>query len=77
MKSNYKKLSPGLSKEIFAILKERFTKNMHRHKNLVWEQVQKKLETNPAKLWSLNEMEMSGGEPDVVGFDKKSGEFIF
>jgi len=50
---------------------------MHRHKNLVWEQVQKKLETNPAKLWSLNEMEMSGGEPDVVGFDKKSGEFIF
>lgn len=77
MKSNYKKLSPGLSKEIFAILKERFTKNMHRHKNLVWEQVQKKLETNPVKLWSLNEMEMSGGEPDVVGFDKKSGEFIF
>ena len=77
MKSNYKKLSPGLSKEIIAILKDRFTKNMHRHKNLVWEQVQKKLETNPVKLWSLNEMEMSGGEPDVVGFDKKSGEFIF
>ncbi len=77
MKSDGKKLSPGLTKEIIAILKNRFVQNMHRHKNLAWEQVQKKLETNPAKLWSLNKMEISGGEPDVVHFDKNSGEFTF
>lgn len=77
MKDNAKKLSASLSKEIISILKDRFTQNMHRHKNLAWELVQKKLESNPAKLWSLNEMEKSGGEPDVVDWDKKSGEFIF
>lgn len=58
-------------------LKARFEDNMNRHKGLVWTQVQAKLEANPVKLWSLNEMERTGGEPDVIGFDKKSGEYIF
>lgn len=77
MKNEPKKLTPALSKELISILKIRFTKNSHRHKNLDWEPVQKKLEKQPAKLWSLNEMEMTGGEPDVVDFDKKTGEYIF
>jgi hypothetical protein len=59
------------------VLKVRFQKNMHRHKGLEWDKVQAKLEANPDKLWSLGEMERTGGEPDVVGFDKKTGEFIF
>jgi hypothetical protein len=58
-------------------LKARFEKNMNRHKGLEWSKVQAKLETNPAKLWCLNEMEGTGGEPDVVGYDKKTGEYIF
>ncbi|MEO7445061.1 MAG: DUF4256 domain-containing protein [Ferruginibacter sp.] len=63
--------------EIFGILKVRFEKNMKRHKGLEWNDVMKKLEKNKEKLRSLNEMEISGGEPDVVGLDKKTGEYIF
>ena len=58
-------------------LKARFEKNMKRHKGLDWKKVQSRLEENPSKLWILNEMEITGGEPDVVGVDKKTGEFIF
>ena len=72
-----KKLSTEQQKELFKTLKARFEKNMTRHKGIEWKQVQVKLEANPAKLWSLSEMEATGGEPDVVGFDKKTGEFIF
>ncbi len=63
--------------ELIKVLQSRFEKNMNRHKGLTWAQVQAKLEANPEKLWSLSELEKSGGEPDVVGFDKKSGEFLF
>jgi uncharacterized protein DUF4256 len=63
--------------ELITALKTRFEKNMNRHKGLDWAKVQQKLEANTEKLWSLNEMEQSGGEPDVVGFDKKTGEYIF
>ena len=63
--------------ELISALKTRFEKNMNRHKGLVWVKLQAKLETNIEKLWSLNEMERTGGEPDVVGFDKKTGEYIF
>src|SRR6186997_2950280 len=63
--------------ELLRALKARFEKNMNRHKGLEWAKVQAKLETNPQKLRSLNEMETTGGEPDVVGHDKKSGEYIF
>lgn len=72
-----KALSSKDSKELLEILRVRFEKNMGRHKGLDWDGVQSKLEGNAAKLWSLNEMEMTGGEPDVVGFDKKTGEYIF
>src|SRR5260221_3250091 len=65
------------SEEILAVLKARFEKNMNRHKGLEWAKVQAKLEANAEKLWSLHEMERSGGEPDVVGHDKKTGEYIF
>ncbi|HLP12640.1 MAG TPA: DUF4256 domain-containing protein [Flavobacteriales bacterium] len=58
-------------------LKKRFEKNMNRHKGLDWEKVQAKLEKNPAKIWSLFQMEETGGEPDVIGFDKKTNEFVF
>ncbi len=63
--------------ELLKTLKARFEKNMNRHKGLEWSKVQAKLEANPKKLRSLNEMETTGGEPDVVGHDKKSGEYIF
>src|SRR3989344_1017344 len=63
--------------ELLKILKSRFEKNMSRHKGIEWAKVQAKLEANPEKLWSLNEMEITGGEPDVAGQDKKSGEYIF
>jgi hypothetical protein len=75
--SNKKKLSAKETEELLQLLKSRFEKNMKRHKGLDWDKIQEKLESHPAKLWSLNEMEISGGEPDVVGFDKKSGEYIF
>ncbi len=77
MKNNTKKLSASQSEELFSILKSRFEKNMERHKALDWAKVQAKLEAQPAKVWSLNEMEVTGGEPDVVGYDKKADEFIF
>ena len=63
--------------ELLSALKARFEKNMNRHKGLEWAKVQAKLEANSEKLWSLNEMERTGGEPDVVGHDKKTGEYIF
>jgi hypothetical protein len=75
--SNKKKLSPEQREELLKTLKARFEKNMNRHKNLEWVKVQAKLEANTEKLWSLNEMEKTGGEPDVVGHDKKTGEIIF
>src|SRR3979411_2203815 len=65
------------SDEILTVLKDRFKKNMNRHKGLEWAKVQAKLEVNAEKLWSLHEMERSGGEPDVVGHDKKTGEYSF
>ncbi len=63
--------------KLLAALKVRFEKNMHRHKGLAWAQVQAKLEADADKLWSLNEMERTGGEPDVVAHDRKTGEYIF
>lgn len=72
-----KTLSPAQAKELLQILKARFEKNKPRHKGIEWDKVQARLEAHPAKLWSLNEMEMTGGEPDVVGYDKKTGEYIF
>src|SRR2546426_6192008 len=77
MKSNKKKLSPEQGEELLRTLKARFEKNMKRHKGLEWAKVHAKLEANPEKLWSLHEMERTGGEPDVVGRDKKTGEYIF
>jgi hypothetical protein len=77
-KSNNKKaLSTEQRKELLSTLKVRFEKNMNRHTGLEWTKVQAKLEANTEKLWSLNEMEKTGGEPDVVGLDKKTGEYIF
>lgn len=70
-------LLPSDREELLNDLKTRFEENMNRHKGLDWANVQAKLEANPAKLWSLSEMERTGGEPDVVGFDKKTGVFIF
>ncbi len=75
--SNKKKLSSEQCEELLKALKARFEKNMNRHKGLEWAKVQAKLEANTKKLWSLNEMERTGGEPDVVGHDKKTGEYIF
>jgi uncharacterized protein DUF4256 len=72
-----KDLSPGHCKELLRTLKARFEKNMHRHQGLEWAKIQAKLEANAGKLWSLNEMERTAGEPDVVGHDKKTGEYIF
>jgi len=78
-KSNKKELSSELREELFSALKDRFEKNMNRHKGLEWAKVQTKLdsESSGEKLWSLNEMETTGGEPDVVRHDKKTGEYIF
>ena len=72
-----KELSPKQRDELLAVLKGRFEKSMGRHPGLVWAKVQARLEVRPDKLWSLAEMERTGGEPDVVGQDKKSGEFVF
>ncbi len=76
MKSN-KKLSPEQSKELMSVLKARFEKNLNLHKGIEWASVQARLEASPEKLWSLDEMEVTGGEPDVVGQDKKTGEYMF
>ena len=75
--SNKKELSPEQREELLRALKARFEKNMNRHKGLEWAEIQAKLEPDTEKLWSLNEMERTGGEPDVVGHDKKTGEYIF
>ena len=72
-----KKLSPEQREELLRALKARFEKNINRHKGLEWAKVQAKLEANTEHLWSLSEMERTGGEPDVVGFDKKTGEYVF
>lgn len=77
MNSNKKQLSADQQQELLKVLKTRFEKNMDRHKGLKWDDVQARLESKPAKLWSLDEMELTGGEPDVVGHDKKTGEYIF
>jgi len=74
---NPKKLSPEQRKELLTALKARFEKNMNRHKGLDWAKIQAKLETDAEKLWSLHEMERTGGEPDIVGQDKKTGEYLF
>src|ERR1041384_4856823 len=80
--SSKKKLSPAQREELLNALKTRFEKNMNRHKSVAWPDVQAKLAANSddyvnEKLWSLNEMERTGGEPDVVGRDQKTGEYIF
>ena len=72
-----KELSPKQGEELLRALKARFEKNMNRHEGLEWAKVKTRLEANTEKLWSLNEMERTGGEPDVVGHDKKTGEYIF
>jgi hypothetical protein len=77
LKNNKKELSPEQRKELLGALKARFEKNMNRHEGLDWANAQARLEANPEKLWSLDEMERTGGEPDVVGHDKKTGEYIF
>src|SRR5262245_56322094 len=72
-----KELSAKQREELLRVLQARFEKNMNRHKGLEWAKVQAKLETATEKLWSVNEMERTGGEPDVVGYDKKTGEYMF
>ena len=72
-----KGLKEKQSEDLIKTLKDRFEKNMNRHKGIAWADVQKRLAANSEKLWSLNEMEKTGGEPDVVSYDKKTGEFVF
>lgn len=74
---NKKELSPEQHSALLSTLKDRFEKNTNRHKGLEWGNVKAKLEANPEKLWSLNEMERTGGEPDVVGYDANTGEYLF
>ncbi len=74
---NKRKLSPEQHVELLSTLKTRFEKNRSRHKGLEWDTIQAKMEENAGKLWSLNEMDRTGGEPDVVDYDKKTGEYIF
>jgi hypothetical protein len=77
IKGDKKKLSAEQCEELLKTLKGRFEKNMNRHKGLEWAKVQARLEASAEKLWSLHEMERTGGEPDVVGQDKKTGQYIF
>jgi len=77
MKSGKKDMSPEQREAALGALKARFERNMNRHKGLEWAQVQAKLQANAERLWSLNEMERTGGEPDVIGRDSKTGEYIF
>ena len=77
MNNNTKVLPPEQREELLRTSKARFEKNMNRHKGLEWTKVQAKLEANAEKLWSLHEMERTGGEPDVVGYDQETGEYIF
>lgn len=74
---NMKALSQEQCEALLIALKARFEKNMNRHEGLEWADVQARLEANPEKLWSLSEMERTGGEPDIVGYDKETGEYIF
>ncbi len=74
---NKKKLSQSQQDELLKTIKSRFEKNMNRHKAIDWKKVQARIENNPEKLWILNEMEQTGGEPDIVGYDKDTDEFIF
>lgn len=74
---NQKVLSRDQHEQLLDVLKDRFENNMHRHTNLTWDEVEAKLVANPAKLWSLNEMERTGGEPDVVDYDQSEDEYIF
>lgn len=75
--ANKKKIPAAQTSTLLKTLKARFEKNLNRHKGIEWAKVEAKLNANPEKLWSLNEMEATGGEPDVVGYDKKTGEYIF
>src|SRR5215813_9127723 len=77
MKSKKKELPPKQREELLVKLEDRFQKNMHRHKAHEWAKVKARLEADAEKWWSLNEMERTGGEPDVVGQDKRTGELIF
>jgi hypothetical protein len=77
IKINKRKLAPEQSEELLNTLKTRFEKNMSRHKGFEWAKILAKLEANPEKLWALDDMETTGGEPDVIGQDKKTGEYIF
>lgn len=77
MEHEKRKLSPEQREELLGALKSRFEKNMNHHKGIEWAKVEAKLEANTEKLWSLNEMKRTGGEPDVVGHDNKTGEYIF
>lgn len=72
-----RELSPAQREELLGTLKTRFEKNKKRHNGIEWAKIQARLEASPEKLWSLNEMESTGGEPDVVGYDQKTGEYIF
>ena len=77
MKNTKKQLSAADSAALISVLKDRFERNMARHKDISWASVEERIRAHPAKLWSLSEMEASGGEPDVVGFDKTTGEYLF
>jgi hypothetical protein len=76
-RSSNRNLSPEQREQLLGVLKARFEKNRNRHEGLAWDRVQTKLESSPEKLWSLSEMERTGGEPDVVGRDETTGEYIF
>src|SRR5438105_1063149 len=75
--ANKKELSAERRDELLGVVKARFEKNMSRHQGVAWAEVKARLQTSPEKLWSLNEMERTGGEPDVVGHDKKTSEYLF
>jgi hypothetical protein len=77
MLNDKKELSPEQLEELINVLKARFEKNSNRHIGLEWTKVEERLEANTEKLWSLNEMEVTGGEPDVIGYDNNTGEYIF
>lgn len=77
MENSKRQLSPEQQEEILKLLKIRFDKNMNRHNDVGWDKIQAKLEANPAKLWSVHEMEITGGEPDVIGWDAETDEFLF
>lgn len=77
IKNSKKELTSSQREQLLKTLKTRFEKNMHRHKGIEWSKVQARLEAHTEKLWSLNEMENTGGEPDVAGYDNKTGEFVF